>query len=140
MGYRAGVQHSRHYDLNMAPLAIDFGADGFYRGRLKCAESCPSKSIPAGGKTVVNGIEKWKRDAESCFDFWGRGGTDCSVCMGVCLFNRPIRGIYRLARWMIRRPSRARRVLPHVDNLVYGKRWKPRSAREWIAFPTSVNL
>ena len=29
-------------------------------------------------------------------------------------------------------------VLPHIDNFVYGKRWKPRPAREWIAFPASV--
>jgi epoxyqueuosine reductase QueG len=126
------------------PLAvdrpIDLGADGFCQRCLKCAESCPSKSIPAGGKTVVNGIEKWKLDAESCFDFWGRVGTDCSVCMGVCPFSRPNRGIHRLARWMIRRSSLARRVLPHVDNFVYGKRWEPRPAREWIAFPPSVNL
>jgi epoxyqueuosine reductase len=99
MGYRAVVQHSRHYDLHMVPLAIDagrggelgrfgyliadklgcrlrlfavtagmplavdrpidLGADGFCRECLKCAESCPSKSIPTGEKTVVNGIEKW---------------------------------------------------------------------------------
>ncbi len=177
MGYHAVAQHSRHYDLNMVPLAIDaglgelgrfgyliadklgsrarlfavttdmplavdrpidLGADGFCRGCLKCAESCPSKSIPAGAKTVVNGVEKWKLDAESCFDFWGRVGTDCSVCMGVCPFSRPNRGIHRLARWMIRRSSLARRVLPHVDNFVYGKRWQPRPAREWIAFSASV--
>jgi hypothetical protein len=43
-----------------------------------------------------------------------------------------------LARWMIRRSSLARRVRPHVDNFVYGKRWQPRPAREWIAFPASV--
>jgi epoxyqueuosine reductase QueG len=107
MGYRAAAQNSRHYDLNMVPLAIDaglgelgrfgyliadklgprvrlfavttdmplavdrpidLGADGFCRRCVKCAESCPLKSIPAGGKTVVNGIEKWKLDAENCFD------------------------------------------------------------------------
>lgn len=179
MGYRATAQHSRHYDLNMVPLAIDaglgelgrfgyliadkfgprvrlfavttdmplavdrpidLGADGFCRGCLKCAESCPSKSIPTGGKIVVNGIEKWKLDAESCFDYWARVGTDCSICMGVCPFSRQNRGLHRLARWMIRRSALARRVLPHVDNFIYGKRWKPRPARKWIAYPESVNL
>jgi hypothetical protein len=39
---------------------------------------------------------------------------------------------------MIRRSSLARRVLPHVDNFVYGKRWQPRPAPGWIAFPASV--
>ena len=174
MGYRATAQHSRHYDLNMVPLAIDaglgelgrfgyliadrlgprvrlfavttdmplepdrpihLGVDGFCRRCLKCAESCPSKSIPAGGKIVVNGVEKWHLDAESCFDYWAKVGTDCSACMGVCPFSRPNRGLHRLARWAIRRSALARRVLPGVDNFVYGKRWRPRPAPEWIAYP-----
>jgi reductive dehalogenase len=177
MGYRAVAQHSRHYDLNMVPLAIDaglgelgrfgyliadnfgprvrlfavttdmpltvdrpidLGADGFCRRCLKCAESCPSKSIAVGGKTVVNGIEKWKLDAESCFDYWGRVGTDCSICMGVCPFSRPNRGLHRLVRWMIRRSALAQRVFPAIDNFVYGKRWNPRPAKMWISYSTST--
>jgi reductive dehalogenase len=177
MGYRATAQHSRHYDLNMVPLAIDaglgelgrfgyliadklgprvrlfavttdmplepdrpihLGADGFCRRCLKCAESCPSKAIPAGGKTVADGVEKWRLDAESCFDYWGKVGTDCSICMGVCPFSRPNRGLHRLARWMIRRSAFAQRVLPCIDNFVFGKRWRPRQAPEWIAYPMSV--
>jgi reductive dehalogenase len=176
MGYRAAAQHSRHYDLNLVPLAIDaglgelgrfgyliadkfgprvrlfavttdmplavdrpidLGADEFCRRCRKCAASCPSKSIPAGGKTVVHGIEKWKLDAESCFEYWGRVGTDCSVCMGVCPFSRPDRGIHRLVRRTIRRSALARRVLPHLDNFIYGKRWRPRPAPEWIGYPDS---
>jgi len=30
--------------------------------------------------------------------------------------------------------SQARRVLPHVDNFVYGKRWQASPGREGIAF------
>jgi reductive dehalogenase len=174
MGYRAAAQHSRHYDLNMVPLAVDaglgelgrfgyliaeefgprvrlfavttdmplaadqpvcLGVDEFCRRCLKCAESCPSRAIPSGGKTVTRGIEKWQLDAESCFDYWGRVGTDCSVCMGVCPFSRPNRGIHRLARRAIRRSALAQRVLPAVDNFVFGKRWRPRPAPEWIAYP-----
>lgn len=112
---------------------IDLGADGFCRRCLKCAESGTSKSIALGGKTVVNGIEKWKLDAESCFDYWGRVGTDCSICMGVCPFSRPNRGLHRLVRWMIRRSVRSQRVFPVIDNLIYGKRWKPRPAQEWLS-------
>ena len=45
----------------------------------------------------------------------------------------------RLVRWMIRRSARAQKVLPAIDNLVYGKRWKPRPAKEWISYPNSSN-
>jgi len=121
-------------DMPLEPdRPVQLGVDGFCRRCLKCAESCPSKAIPAGGKTVINGVEKWQLDAESCFDYWGKVGTDCSVCMGVCPFSRPNRGLHRLARWMIRRSAFARRVLPVVDNFVFGKRWRPRQAPEWIA-------
>ena len=43
----------------------------------------------------------------------------------------------RLVRWMIRRSARAQKVLSAIDNLVYGKRWKPRPAKEWISYPNS---
>jgi len=45
----------------------------------------------------------------------------------------------RLVRWMIRRSARAQKVLPAIDNLVYGKRWNPRPAKEWISYPNSSN-
>jgi reductive dehalogenase len=173
MGYRAAAQHSRHYDLNMVPLAIDaglgelgrfgylisdefgprvrlfavttdmpletdapvdLGVEGFCRRCLKCADSCPSRSIPAGDKTVVNGVEKWKMNAETCFDYWSKVGTDCSICMGVCPYSRPNRGLHRLARWTIRRSRLARAVFPVIDNFAYGKRWKPRPVAAWISF------
>jgi reductive dehalogenase len=173
MGYRAAAQHSRHYDLNLVPLAIDaglgeigrfgylisegfgprvrlfavttdmalqtdapvdLGVEGFCRRCRKCADACPSRSIPAGEKRVVNGIEKWTLNAESCFDYWAKVGTDCSVCMGVCPFSRPNRGIHRLARRTIRRSHLARSGFPGIDNFLYGKRWKPRPVDEWIDF------
>jgi hypothetical protein len=55
--------------------------------------------------------------------------------MGVCPFSRPNRGIHRLARRAIRRSALAQRVLPAVDNFVFGKRWRPKPAPEWIAYP-----
>jgi len=173
MGYRAVAQHSRHYDLNMVPLAIDaglgelgrfgylisegfgprvrlfavttdmplapdipidLGVQGFCQRCLKCAASCPSRSIPSGGKIVVNGIEKWKLNEETCFDYWAKVGTDCSICMGVCPYSRPNRSIHRLARWVIRRSRLAQAVFPAIDNFIYGKRWQPRKVAEWIGY------
>jgi len=173
MGYRAVAHHSRHYDLNMVPLAIDaglgelgrfgylisdkfgprvrlfavttdmalapdkpvdLGVEEFCRRCMKCADSCPSKSIPRGEKTVGNGVEKWQLDAESCFDYWAKVGTDCSVCMGVCPFSRPNRSIHRLVRRLLRRSDIARRFFPSIDNFIYGKRWKPRPPADWVDF------
>ncbi|MFH1103179.1 MAG: reductive dehalogenase domain-containing protein [Pseudomonadota bacterium] len=177
MGYRAVPEHSRHYDLNMVPLAIDaglgelgrfgylitdrfgprvrlfavitdmplttdkpsdLGVDGFCRRCRKCADSCPSKSIPHGEKAVINGIEKWKINEETCFDYWAKVGTDCSICMGICPFSRPCSPIHRLARWMIRRSSPTQMVFPYIDNLIYGKRWKPRPVSEWINYRSVI--
>ena len=54
---------------------IDLGAEAFCQKCLKCAESCPSKSIPlAAEKTTERGLLRWKLDEESCFDYWGQGG------------------------------------------------------------------
>jgi reductive dehalogenase len=171
MGYRAVAQHSRRYDLNMVPLAIDaglgelgrfgylisdklgprvrlfavttdmplapdkpvdLGVEGFCRKCLKCADSCPSRSIPRGEKTVAGGVEKWKLNEETCFDYWAKAGTDCSICMGVCPYSRPNRSLHRLARWVIRRSRLAQTVFPVIDNFIYGRRWKPRKAAAWI--------
>jgi reductive dehalogenase len=128
-------------DMPLEPdKPIDIGADDFCRVCKKCAVSCPSNSIPGGEKTVHNGVEKWKMDEMSCFDYWGRIGTDCSVCMGVCPFSRPNSSIHRTARWMIKRSPLARKVFPHVDNLIYGRRWKPRAPADWVDFRSEPEM
>ncbi|MFC1835127.1 4Fe-4S dicluster domain-containing protein, partial [Thermodesulfobacteriota bacterium] len=111
---------------------VDLGAEDFCKVCKKCAVSCPSKSIPYDEKRLHNGVEKWKMDELSCFDYWGQIGTDCSICMGVCPYSRPNVSIHRLARWIIARSHIARRVLPHLDNRIYGRRWKPRAPARWI--------
>jgi reductive dehalogenase len=173
MGYKAVAHHSRHYELNMVPLAIDaglgelgrfgylisdrlgprvrlfavtcdmplvpdkpvdLGVEEFCRRCRKCADSCPSRSIPHGEKQVINGVEKWKLDEESCFGYWAKVGTDCSVCMAVCPYSRPNRSVHRLVRWCLKRSDLARRFFPPVDNFIYGNRWKPRPAPDWLDY------
>ena len=114
---------------------VDLGAEAFCQRCLKCAEACPSKSIPRGEQTVVNGLKRWMLDAESCFDYWGKVGTDCCICMAICPFNRPNRSIHRLVRWLLRRSIAARIVLPYLDNFIYGRKWRPREAPDWIRPP-----
>ena len=123
-------------DMPLLPdQPIDLGTEAFCQRCLKCAEACPSKSLPLGGKTVVNGLKRWMIDAESCFDYRGKVGTDCCICMAICPFSRPNRSIHRLVRWLLRRSPAARVVLPHLDNLIYGRKWRPREAPEWIRPP-----
>jgi reductive dehalogenase len=126
-------------DMPLVPDApIDLGAERFCEACLKCAESCPSKSIPRE-KTVDRGILRWKLNEETCFDYWGKIGTDCCVCMAVCPFSRPNRTIHRLVKYLLRRSELARRVFPYVDNFLYGRRWKPREAPAWIAYPKGAS-
>ena len=173
MGFNAVAHHSRHYELNMVPLAIDaglgelgrfgylisdklgprvrlfavtcdmplvpdkpvdLGVEKFCERCMKCADSCPSKSIPNGEKGVSNGIVKWKLNEVTCFDYWAKAGTDCSICMGVCPYSRPNRSIHKLVRWILKRSEFARRYFPEIDNFIYGKRWKPRPAPDWLDF------
>jgi len=114
---------------------ISLGVDEFCKKCKKCAESCPSRSIPLDEKTVVNGIERWKLNEDTCFEYWGKVGTDCSICMAVCPFSRPDTFSHKLVRLMLSRSWAARRFFPIMDNFIYGKRWKPRQAPPWLDYP-----
>ena len=120
-------------DMPLVPdKPIGLGVEEFCEGCLKCAQACPSKSIPMGDMSVHNGIKRWKLDDESCFDFWGKIGTGCSVCMAICPYSRPNKGIHRLVRYL---PPLARKLFPHVDNIIYGTKWHTRKPPEWSSPP-----
>ncbi|RPH83482.1 MAG: 4Fe-4S dicluster domain-containing protein, partial [Desulfobacteraceae bacterium] len=106
--------------------------EAFCRACKKCATACPSRSIPLEGMTVQNGLERWKLNEETCFEYWGKVGTDCSVCMGICPFSRPNRTVHRIVKWLLPRSYLAQRLLPHLDNWVYGRKWKPRAVAPWV--------
>jgi ferredoxin len=115
---------------------VDLGAEKFCESCLKCAESCPSKSISLEReKTVDRGIKLWKLNEETCFEYWGKVGTDCCVCMAICPYARPNRSIHKLVRWFLCRSLLARMVFPHIDNILYGRRWKPRKPLDWMEYP-----
>ncbi len=122
------------------PLAVDrpvdLGAERFCEACKKCAEACPSNSLPLEREQREDrGILRWKMNEETCFDYWGKIGTDCCVCMAVCPFSRPYRSIHRLVRFVLRRSLPAQRLFPHVDNLLYGRRWRSRRAPDWADYP-----
>ena len=49
----------------------------------KCAENCPSRSIPIGEREDTDGVRRWVLNAETCFAYWNEAGTDCGICMKV---------------------------------------------------------
>jgi reductive dehalogenase len=128
-------------DMPLVPdKPVDLGAEKFCEACLKCAQSCPSKSIPLEREQEVDrGIKRWKVDEESCFEYWGKVGTDCCICMAICPFSRPYRSIHRLVRHVLKRSQLARVLFPHIDNFFYGKRWKPRKALDWVDYPRGAS-
>ncbi|MCG8337883.1 MAG: reductive dehalogenase [Proteobacteria bacterium] len=123
-------------DMPLVPdKPISLGVEEFCEKCLKCADSCPSRSIPTGPKTVCRGVEKWKLDEDSCFEYWARVGTDCSICMAICPFSRPDTHFHRMIRWFVAHSPLAKSLFPYLDNIIYGKRWKSRIVPDWLSYP-----
>jgi ferredoxin len=89
----------------------------------KCAENCPSMSIPSGDRTPIDGGRRWAIDPDSCFRYWNAIGTDCGVCMTVCPYSHPDNVAHDLVRLAIRRSGTGRRAALWLDNLFYGRRF-----------------
>ena len=71
---------------------IDLGVTDFCQVCNKCATACPTNSITTGGKAVVNGVEKFKINWETCYrlrphvvDYW----SSCLTCVAVCPYTKP---------------------------------------------------
>ena len=72
-----------------ADRPIDFGLQRFCESCNKCARECPSGAITAGPKTMYNGYEIWKSDAEKCarYRITNAAGGMCGRCMKTCPWN-----------------------------------------------------
>jgi len=115
------------------PLEIDhpvsFGVQDFCRRCKKCAENCPSASIPQDGVSEVRGVYKWQLDIEQCYRYWRVAGTDCGLCMRVCPYSHPPTFIHNLIRTGLRRSAFARQVSVWGDDLLYGRRIREQNNR-----------
>ncbi len=120
------------------PLVADkpasFGVRQFCEVCGKCARSCPPKAIPFGDPeegplTISNlkGVRKWTVEPEKCFKFWTNQGTDCSICIRVCPYNKDYsKLVYRIGRWLS--GTGLRKLMAWLDDLLgYGKRRSPKS-------------
>jgi ferredoxin len=110
------------------PATLDF-----CRICKKCAENCPSKAIPFDDRQEVDEVLRWKINAEQCFHYWNKVGTDCGRCMMVCPFSHPDDPAHDLVRWMVARSGAARYAALWLDDLVYHRKPPPQPGPEWMA-------
>ena len=122
-------------DLPLIPdKPVDIGVEDFCRICKKCANCCPSLSIPLDDPQEVNGTLRWKLNAETCFDYWGKVGTDCNICMRVCPWSHANTFPHKLIRALITRNRYARRLFNLMDDIFYGKKPRPKPAPEWACY------
>jgi reductive dehalogenase len=114
---------------------VDIGVEDFCRICKKCAVCCPSHSIPEEkDQTEVNGSLRWKLNEETCFEYWGKVGTDCNICMRVCPWSHARTFPHRIILWFITRNRHARRLFSIMDDIFYGKKPKVREIPAWATF------
>lgn len=113
---------------------IDNGVEDFCKICKKCAACCPSRSIPLDGQEPFNGTLRWKLNEETCFEYWGKVGTDCCVCMRVCPWGHATTLPHLLIKWIVSRNSISRRIFSAMDDIFYGKKPRSKDAPAWAGF------
>ncbi len=119
------------------PLAVDepvdVGVEDVCKYCMKCARTCPSHSIPFGGKEIHNGVERYRINVDSCYKYRmaSRGEWSvCVICVSSCCYNKRKAWWHTLACWILKRlpiPLRPLYIKPllWIDDLFWGKRpWK----------------
>ena len=122
-------------DLPLVPDApVDIGVEDFCRICKKCAICCPSNAIPLGEPAEVNGTLRWKLNAETCFEYWGKAGTGCNICMRVCPWSHAATFPHQLIREAVSRTRMSRRLFLIMDDIFYGKKPKAKAAPGWAKY------
>jgi len=98
----------------------------------KCADNCPARAIPTGGRVLTDGAWRWRIDSDACFRYWNVSGTDCARCMSVCPYSHPDNVVHNAVRWEVRRSALFRRAAVRLDDVFYGRRPAPRPDPPWI--------
>ena len=126
-------------DLPLVPdKPVDIGVEHFCSLCKKCAVCCPSNSIPMEeNQAETNGTLRWKLNDQTCFEYWGKVGTDCCVCMRVCPWSHARTFSHRLVVELVSRNAIARRIFTVMDDLFYGKKPKPKAPPKWAEYGPS---
>jgi len=132
-------------DLPLVPDApVDIGVEDFCKICRKCANTCPTNSIPFGDKVVFNGIEKYKINWLTCYklrpyvhEYWG----SCLTCAAVCPFSKPEAWWHSLAVWSLHtspfslRPALVR-ALKWIDDRFWGVMRATRV--RWLSYDSGI--
>lgn len=124
-------------DLDLIPdtRELDHSVFDFCNICEKCAQACPSKSIPYGPREETDGVLRWKLNPDTCFRYWNTAGTDCARCMAVCPFSHPDTLSHNFIRWGIAKSGAFRRAALWMDDIFYGRKPSPRKAPDWADVP-----
>jgi len=119
------------------PISLDVSKDfsssiDFCKICKKCADVCPSRSISFDDRENIEGVLRWKINAESCFTYWCASGTDCGRCMAACPYSHANNLMHNFIRWGIKNSYIFRRFALFMDDLFYGRRPKARNIPGWI--------
>ena len=108
----------------VADAPVDFGVTQFCTACKKCAQMCPSSSIPRGERTVepnnisnASGGLKWPQNGETCLMRAARNRYPCSTCISVCPYNKPYTRFHRTVRWLADHARWADPFYIMMDNL-----------------------
>lgn len=119
------------------PLVTDqrsreYSIIGFCQTCQKCATVCPSRAIPFGDQTEIDGVRRWQINSEACFTYWCVVGTDCGRCVRVCPYSHPDNWLHKIVRAGISRSPLARWLAVRLDDMLYGKKPPPQPLSEWM--------
>ncbi|NOZ48331.1 MAG: 4Fe-4S dicluster domain-containing protein [Chlorobi bacterium] len=98
----------------------------------KCAANCPSKAISFDKKEKIDGIYRWKINAESCFTYWCSVGTDCGKCIKACPYAHPNNLMHNLVRKGIKNNFLFRYLALYSDDFFYGKKPPKGNIPKWM--------
>jgi len=110
----------------------DYSMVDFCRRCTKCAAVCPSRAIPSGDRSEIDGILRWQIDSEACFTFWCSSGTDCARCVRVCPYSHPDNLFHNIVRFGVHNSALFRLFARKMDDLVYGQKPLPVAVPEWL--------
>lgn len=128
-------------DLPLVPdQPISFGVTEFCEVCGKCAKDCPSGAINPGERnydapqpTGNPGVFKWATNGAKCQQYWTDSGVSCSLCIGVCPFNKPEGWLHEATRILIgARSGSIDNILLKLDDVSgYGMKSKISSQEFW---------
>jgi reductive dehalogenase len=128
---RIGVV-STNLQLNIKQSSVDHSVIHFCDICKKCAQNCPSQSVPLHSLSKAKNPERWTIDQETCFTYWCKTGTDCGRCVAVCPYSHPDNFIHNIIRWIIKRNPVNRWIALKLDDFFYGRKPKASNLNNWM--------